>query len=137
MSLPTLPLAACPRRRGFTLIELVVVVVVLGLLAAFALPRLRSTRGRAYTSTLQSDLRNLAVAEEAYYYQHGVYTPDLSRLFVTVSSGVTVSVSAADSMGWGATAVHPAADRSLCALFYGRPPSQPAPATIEGEIACQ
>ena len=119
------------------MIELVVVVVIIGLLAAFAMPRLSGTRGRAFTAALQSDLRNLAVAEEAYYYQNGSYTQDMSRLFVTASAGVTVSVGAADSMGWGATATHPAADRSLCALFYGRPSSQPAPATNEGEIACQ
>lgn len=137
MSPLTLSPAVCPRRRGFTLIELVAVVVIIGLLATFALPRLRSTRGRAYTSTLQSDLRNLAVAEESYYYQHGAYTQDLSRLLVTVSAGVTVSISVADSRGWGATAAHPAADRSLCALFYGQPASPPAPATTEGEIACQ
>lgn len=101
------------------------------------MPRLNGTRGRAFTATLQSDLRNLAVAEEAYYLQNGSYTQDMSRLFVAASAGVTVSVSAADSMGWGATAVHPSADRDVCAIFYGSPSSQPAPATSEGTIACQ
>lgn len=124
-------------RGGFTLIELVVVIIIIGLLAAFAVPRLSSARGRAFSSTLESDLRNLAVAEEAYYYEHGSYTQDMSRLFVTASPGVTVSVSAAGSMGWSATAVHPTADPGLCALFYGEPSSQPAPATSEGQIACR
>lgn len=147
MSPTTLPRAARSRRThsrrthsrrpGFTLIELVIVVVILGVLAAIALPRLRNTRGRGYTATLHSDLRNLAVAEEAYYYQNGAYTSDIARLPVSVSPGVTLSVSAADERGWGATAVHPAAYQSLCAIFYGAPASQPAPATTEGEIACQ
>ncbi len=119
------------------MIELVVVVVILALLAAFAMPRLSGTRGRAFTATLQSDLRNLAVAEEAYYYQNGSYTQDMTRLLVTASNGVSVNISAADSMGWGATAAHPSADRDVCAIFYGSPTSQPAPATSEGTIACQ
>lgn len=124
-------------RSGFTLLELVIVVVIIALLAAFAIPRLQSSRGRAFTASLHSDLRNLASAEEAHYYQHGYYTQDLSRLDVATSSGVTMSVSVADSMGWAATAVHPSADRSTCAVFFGSPASRPAPAMVEGRIACE
>lgn len=131
------PSRPVPSRRGFTLIELAAVLIIIGLITAFAIPRLNGTRGRAFTSTLHSDLRNLAVAQEAYYYQHGSYTTDRSQLFVTTSNGVTVNISTADSMGWGATAVHPSADRTVCAIFYGAPASRPVPATGEGTIACQ
>lgn len=112
-------------------------MVILGILAVIALPKYYNTRGRTYTATLQSDLRNLAVAEEAYYYQNGAYTQDLSALTSAASSGVTMSVASADSMGWSATATHPSAHPGQCAIFYGSPPSRPAPATKEGEIACQ
>ncbi len=133
----TLPRTAGPRRRGYTLIELLAVVVILGLLTALAMPHLLSTRSRAFTATLQSDLRNLAVAEEAYYYQHGAYTPDIAQLPISVSPGVPLSDSTADDKGWGATATHPSAHRGICAIFYGVPASLPAPATNQGDIACQ
>lgn len=137
MSPFTLPRAAAPRRRGFTFVELLTVILILGLLTALSMPHLLHARSRTFTAALQSDLRNLAMAEEAYYYQHGAYTPDMAQLPVLASPGVTLTISAADGRGWGATAVHPSADRRTCAVFHGAPPSRPAPATSQGEIACQ
>ncbi|MHB1223518.1 MAG: prepilin-type N-terminal cleavage/methylation domain-containing protein [Gemmatimonadaceae bacterium] len=125
------------RRSGFTIIELVIVVVIIGLLAGIVMPRLQHSRGRAFTATLHSDLRNLAMAEESYYSRNGVYTLDFAQLSMSASPGVTLSVSAADERGWGATAAHPSAHMSMCAVYYGAPATQPAPATTEGEIACQ
>ena len=59
-------------RRGFTLIELLIVVVIIGILAAFAIPKFQSTKGKANAATLKSDLRNLATAQEAYFYDHTI-----------------------------------------------------------------
>lgn len=123
-------------KRGFTLIELLIVVVIIGILAAFAVPKFQSTKGKAYTSSLRSDLRNLATAEEAYFYESGTYTANLASLNVTLSSGVTVTFGAATAGGWSAKVTHPLAYPIECAIFMGGVPAM-APASTEGLLACQ
>jgi len=60
-------------RAGFTLVELMVVVVILGVLATIALPRLSGNRDKAKLAAVKSDVRNTRLAEEAYFSDHGVY----------------------------------------------------------------
>jgi type IV pilus assembly protein PilA len=59
--------------QGFTLIELLVVVAIIGVLAAIAIPQYSSYKDNAYTSAAQSDLRNIAAAQEAYFAENGSY----------------------------------------------------------------
>jgi type IV pilus assembly protein PilA len=125
-------------RRGFTLIELLIVVVIIGILAAIAIPRFAATKEKAILGTMKSDLRNLATAEEGYYYDNNTYyggaVPNAALEF-TPSSGVTIALAGVSATGWSATATHVGAPGKTCALFYGSA-APPAPAVNEGQIAC-
>jgi type IV pilus assembly protein PilA len=124
-------------RQGFTLIELLIVVVIIGILAAVAIPKFSSTKGKAYITTMKSDLKNLATAQEAYYYERSVYyggaIPDPSIPF-SPSTGVSVNMISADVAGWSGTASY-AGIPNICAIYIGSA-AAPAPATIEGSPAC-
>jgi prepilin-type N-terminal cleavage/methylation domain-containing protein len=123
-------------RRGFTLIELLIVVVIIGILAAIAIPKFQSTKGKANAATLKSDLRNLATAEEAYFYSNMTYTTSLPSLNVSLSTGVTITWGTVNAAGWSAKITHPLAYPIECAMFIGAVPAFP-PATVEGQRLCQ
>ena len=57
---------------GFTLVELLIVIAIIGILAAIAITQFTSYRQKSYNSAAQSDLRNVKTNLEAYYadYQH-------------------------------------------------------------------
>lgn len=124
------------RRPGFTLIELLIVVVIIGILATFAIPKFQTTKGKANAASLRSDIRNLATAQEAYYYEYSTYSNNLAALNFNGSPGVIFTFGVASSAGWQAKVTHPLAYPIECALFVGGVPAY-APASIEGLVACQ
>ena len=68
--------AARRSRRGFSLIELMTVVSVLGLLVAIGIPRYRDTKRRAYAAKIAADFNTVRVAAYNYFADNNTYPPD-------------------------------------------------------------
>jgi prepilin-type N-terminal cleavage/methylation domain-containing protein len=121
-------------RPGFSLIELFTVLLIIAVLAGVAITRLHNYKHRYYTTTMLSDLRNLAVAEESYWSSLDTYTSDVAALNFSPSPLVTITFVDADSVGWSARASY-ANDTSTCAIYYGQAAVLP-PATTKAIIGC-
>ena len=65
---------------GFTLLELLVVIAVVGMLAAIAVPQFAAYRRRGFDTDVKSNIANATIAEEAYYTQIQTYTSSLADL---------------------------------------------------------
>ena len=106
-------------RDSFTLIELLIVVVIIGILASIAIPKFSSTREKAYFAAMKSDLKNLASQQEIYYSDTYEYTNVVVSLSHVSSSGVNSTIIGGTD-DWSATATHAAlAATDGCAIYYG------------------
>jgi len=80
---------------GFTLLELIVVVAVLGILAAIAIQQFAIYRSRVVDAAMRSDLKNAALAMESYYGEFLEYPAAVNTIQLNgyrKSSGITLTI---------------------------------------------
>ena len=132
-------------------------VVIIGILAAIAIPKFANTKEKAVAASEKSDLRNLVTAQEAFFsdnqdYAGGTYVGDgtvyvqtnglagAGRLAFTPSANNTVVIAYKDAAGWAATSTNPAvtsASSDLCGVYVGSGVNPNAAAIkAEGAPAC-
>jgi hypothetical protein len=109
-------------------------VIIIGIIAAIAIPKFANTKQKAYVAEMKSDLRRIAAAEATYHVNHGSYTASIDSLpGFKLSEGIELAAPInAGSDGFAAT-VGRRRFPVLCRIAVG---DRAAIGETEGEPVC-
>ncbi len=98
------------KEQGFTLVELAVVVVIIGVLAAFAVPKFLTSVERSKAAESFQYLSTIQTAQERYHARQGTYADDIAKLDVELpvleyfeTTGIDESDPTTLQTSWSAT----------------------------------
>lgn len=95
-------------KKGFTLIELMIVIAIIGILAAIAIPQFVTYRQKGYNAGAKAELKSFYTACQAYFAAYGTATDcDLNTIADTFSQTANVIITTAPNQDMrNATAYH-------------------------------
>jgi type IV pilus assembly protein PilE len=112
--------------RGFTMVELMIVVIVVSILATLSYPSYREFVARAKRNEAKAALLQIATNQERAYLQNNIFTQDLQALgfattpvFTTASGSYDITIPNADAANFTATATYKLGDAEAgkCSVF--------------------
>ena len=115
---------------------MLIVVVIIGILAAIAIPKLSATKSKAYVTAAVADLRNLVTAEEAFFADSMKYTATVSQLKYQNSNMVNTPTVVVGAGFWTATTTHTQLAGVTCGVSINTTNPVTA-AAAEGQPICK
>jgi type IV pilus assembly protein PilE len=118
------------KMRGVTLVELMIVILIIGILAAVAYPNYRDFVARSHRNEAKAALMQIATNQERFYLNNHFYTDNMTNLgfgvandLVTDTGSYRISVAGANAATYTATATYLKADNEAgkCSTFTIRP----------------